>query len=39
MNTHEERVKVLQSESERLRQYLGGLLADAWTKQSACDLW
>ena len=39
MTTHEDRVKVLHSESERLRHYLGGLPADAWTKQSACDLW
>ena len=39
MKTYQDRVKVLQSESERLRQYLGGLPADAWTKQSACDLW
>ena len=32
-------VTVLQTESERLKQYLTALPADAWTKPSACALW
>ncbi|PKB82596.1 MAG: hypothetical protein BZY88_03950 [SAR202 cluster bacterium Io17-Chloro-G9] len=39
MNRHEERVKLLQSESDRFRQYLTTLSNDAWTRQSACDRW
>ena len=39
MATQAECVKVIQTEAERLRQYLAALPADAWTKPSACALW
>ena len=39
MSTQAECVKVLQTESERLQQYLTVLPADAWTQPSACALW
>ena len=39
MSTWEERAKLLQSESQRFQQYLTELPGDAWSKQSACDLW
>jgi uncharacterized protein (TIGR03083 family) len=39
MSTQAECVKVLQTEFERLKQYLATLPADAWTKPSACALW
>lgn len=39
MNSYEDRIKNLQSESQRFQRYLHGLPADAWSKQSACDLW
>ena len=39
MATQAECVKVIQTETERLRQYLAALPADAWTKPSACALW
>src|SRR6266446_6415505 len=39
MATQTELVTVLQTESERLKQYLAALPADAWTKPSACALW
>jgi uncharacterized protein (TIGR03083 family) len=39
MSTQAECVKVLQTESERLKQYLAALPADAWTTPSACALW
>ena len=39
MNTYEDRVKLLQSESRRFQQYLAALPDDAWGRQSACDLW
>ena len=39
MSTQAELVKVIQTESERLQQYLAALPADAWTKPSACALW
>ncbi len=39
MSTHAECVKVLQTEFERLKQYLAALPQDAWTKPSACALW
>jgi uncharacterized protein (TIGR03083 family) len=39
MATQAELVKVIQTESERLKQYLAALPADAWTKPSACALW
>jgi Mycothiol maleylpyruvate isomerase N-terminal domain len=39
MATEAERVKVVQTESERLKQYLAVLPEDAWTKPSACALW
>jgi uncharacterized protein (TIGR03083 family) len=39
MSTQAELVTVLQTEFERLKQYLVALPADAWTKPSACALW
>ena len=39
MATQAELVTVLQTEFERLKQYLVALPADAWTKPSACALW
>ena len=39
MTMHENRVKVLRSEMERVQGYLGGLPEAAWTQQSACVLW
>ena len=39
MTMHENRVKVLRSEMERVHGYLAGLPEIAWTEQSACDLW
>jgi uncharacterized protein (TIGR03083 family) len=39
MATQAELVQVIQTESERLQQYLTALPADAWTKPSACALW
>jgi uncharacterized protein (TIGR03083 family) len=39
MISYEDRVKLLQSESERFNQYLGALPDDAWSRQSACDQW
>jgi Mycothiol maleylpyruvate isomerase N-terminal domain len=39
MSTQAELVKVVQTESERLKQYLAALPQDAWTKPSACALW
>jgi len=39
MSTQAECVTVLQTESERLQQYLAALPQDAWTKPSACALW
>src|SRR5438128_785474 len=39
MSTQAELVTVIQTESERLQQYLAALTADAWTKPSACALW
>lgn len=33
------RVSLLQTETQRFQQYLRGLPDDAWSKQSACDLW
>jgi uncharacterized protein (TIGR03083 family) len=39
MATFTERVKVLEAESERLKQYLQALPAEAWTKPSACAQW
>ena len=39
MSTQADLVKVIQTESERLQQYLAALPADAWTKPSACALW
>jgi uncharacterized protein (TIGR03083 family) len=39
MSSWEERTKLLQSESQSFQKYLGGLPDDAWSKQSACDLW
>lgn len=39
MNSWEDRVRLLQTESQRFQQYLQELPDEAWTKQSACDLW
>jgi len=39
MSTPAECAKVIQTEFERLQQYLTALPADAWTKPSACALW
>ena len=39
MATQTELVTVLQTECERLQQYLTALPEDAWTKPSACALW
>jgi hypothetical protein len=39
MATQAECVKVIQTETERLRQYLAALPQDAWSKPSACALW
>jgi len=39
MSTQAECVTVLQTEFERLKQYLAALPADGWTKPSACALW
>jgi len=39
MSTQAELVKAVQTESERLKQYLAALPQDAWTKPSACALW
>jgi uncharacterized protein (TIGR03083 family) len=39
MSTQAELVQVIQTESERLKQYLTALPQDAWTKPSACALW
>ena len=39
MSTQAESVTVVQTEFERLKQYLVALPADAWTKPSACALW
>jgi uncharacterized protein (TIGR03083 family) len=39
MSDWEERAKLLQSESQKFQQYLRGLPEDAWSKQSACELW
>ena len=39
MTMHENRVKVLRSEMERVQGYLAGLAETAWTHQSACDRW
>src|SRR5436309_6218797 len=39
MSTQAELVTVIQTESERLQQYLAALPQDAWAKPSACTLW
>src|SRR5437016_2467260 len=39
MATQAELVTVVQTESERLQQYLAALPQDAWTTPSACALW
>jgi Mycothiol maleylpyruvate isomerase N-terminal domain len=39
MSTHAETVTVLQSEFERLTQYLAALPTAAWTTPSACTDW
>ena len=35
----DERAKIAIAESERLKQYLGSLLPEAWSKPSVCDRW
>ena len=35
----EERAKLLHSESQKFQAFLSDLPDDAWSKQSACDLW
>ena len=39
MSSWVERAKLLQSESQRFQKYLSELPDDAWSKQSACELW
>lgn len=39
MSLWEDRVRLLNSESQRFQSYLQGLPEDAWSKQSACELW
>jgi uncharacterized protein (TIGR03083 family) len=39
MATQAELITIVQSEVERLQQYLAALPQDAWTKPSACPLW
>ena len=39
MDTFADRVKVLQSESERIKQYLHALPPEALSKPSACTQW
>ena len=39
MVSWEERANLLGSESQKFHQYLSELPDEAWTKQSACDLW
>jgi uncharacterized protein (TIGR03083 family) len=34
-----ERVKLLQTETERIKRYLHALPPEAWERQSACDQW
>ncbi len=39
MSSWDECARLVQSESRRFQQYLSELPDDAWSKQSACDLW
>ncbi len=39
MASFEKRASLYKSESEAFQEYLKGLPAEAWSKQSACDLW
>lgn len=39
MASVEDRIKLLQRESDRLSRYLGRLQPDAWSRPSACDAW
>lgn len=39
MDSPEQRVKIAISESGRLKEYLGSLPPEAWSKPSACELW
>lgn len=39
MDSIESRVKIIESESERLKQSLDSLPSDSWTRNSACGLW
>lgn len=39
METFAERVTILETESERIKQYLHALPAEAWSQQSACTQW
>ena len=39
MDSPEARVKIAIAESERLKECLNSLPAEAWNKPSACDRW
>ena len=39
MDSPEQRVKIAIAESERLKEYLSSLPAEAWNNPSACDRW
>ena len=39
MNSPEKRVRLVLSESERLKQYVSGLPTDGWSRPTACDRW
>jgi len=39
MVTPQDRVNLVKSESERLKEYLTGLPSEVWSQASACDLW
>ena len=39
MDSRQDRIQLIKSESERLIKYLGSISADAWTLPSACGLW
>ena len=39
ISTQAESVKVVRTESERLKQYLAAMPEDAWTRLNACALW
>ena len=39
MVTTQDRVSLVKSESDRLKDHLTGLPAEAWSRASACGLW